>query len=96
MTKDTGGQAFPVPINSLKEERGMTLRDYFAGQALMGLLAQSPSSFLSSNKSAFEASIHAVKKRASEEEQEKQFYKMIVPTSYGFADAMIKEGNEND
>lgn len=45
-TKDTGGQAFPCinprydgnwnkdPINS-----GMTLRDWFAGQALAGLLA---------------------------------------------------------
>ena len=40
--KPTGGQAFPrsaregVPGN---EWKGMTLRDYFAGQALAGLLA---------------------------------------------------------
>lgn len=40
---ETGGSAFPVNTqgansqDSLNSESGMTLRDYFAGQALMGL-----------------------------------------------------------
>ncbi len=46
MSRDIGGQAFPtiitkfsgdVPIIEM-EERGMTLRDYFAGQALSGFM----------------------------------------------------------
>lgn len=50
--KDDGGPAFPIPIstcydggiyNTLEQScgknGGMTLRDYFAGQALMGLRA---------------------------------------------------------
>lgn len=44
-TKDTGGQAFPIPLapgpNGMLHsgEPGMTLRDYFAGQALAGMLS---------------------------------------------------------
>lgn len=34
MTKDTGGPAFPVPANAFNDMEGMTLRDYFAAQAL--------------------------------------------------------------
>ncbi len=39
-----GGQAFPVPpANSTSwPKQGMTLRDYFAGQALAGWLASYP------------------------------------------------------
>jgi hypothetical protein len=32
MTKDTGGPAFPVPLNAPWE--GMSLRDYFAAKAI--------------------------------------------------------------
>jgi hypothetical protein len=48
--KDTGGPAFPVPAElcqdlTVQEQRGMTLRDWFAGQALMGMMAsRNPSS----------------------------------------------------
>jgi hypothetical protein len=47
MTKDTGGAAFPVPeANRLSDgtycNEGMTLRDWFAGQALAGMLAANP------------------------------------------------------
>lgn len=35
--KDTGGPAFPGPFS---QDRGMTLRDWFAGQALAGMLAR--------------------------------------------------------
>lgn len=42
MGKDTGGAAFPCEGGSdsgLYADAGMTLRDYFAGQALSGLLS---------------------------------------------------------
>ena len=38
----TGGPAFPVECNienGFRDDTGMTLRDWFAGQALMGLMA---------------------------------------------------------
>jgi hypothetical protein len=31
---NTGGPAFPCPTISIGQHQGMTLRDYFAGQAL--------------------------------------------------------------
>ena len=35
-----GGPAFPIPESDYEDGRtGMTLRDYFAGQALAGILA---------------------------------------------------------
>lgn len=38
--RNTGGPAFPAMHFDLAEsEHGMTLRDYFAGKALQGLLA---------------------------------------------------------
>lgn len=44
MTKDNGGPAFPTDgfkydSREVPNREGMTLRDYFAGQALMGLVA---------------------------------------------------------
>ncbi|WPX87693.1 hypothetical protein [Pseudomonas asiatica] len=45
MSKDTGGPAFPAPINSGRVRQddshmnGMTLRDYFAAKALAGFSA---------------------------------------------------------
>ncbi len=40
MTSPTdGGFAFPVAAEGPQTSRGMTLRDWFAGQALNGLLA---------------------------------------------------------
>jgi len=41
MSIDTGGSAFPnPPMGGFGPEAGMSLRDYFAGQALLGLLAR--------------------------------------------------------
>lgn len=43
-TAGDGGPAFPTqPINTAKPEKysGMSLRDWFAGQALLGMLAHS-------------------------------------------------------
>lgn len=40
MSKETGGPAFPCTVYKLGEEHrfcGMTLRDYFAGEALKGI-----------------------------------------------------------
>lgn len=37
MAKDTGGPAFPSAMLTVS---GMTLRDYFAAQAMMGLLVR--------------------------------------------------------
>lgn len=45
--KDTGGPAFPIMIDDVRDFSsykdndltGMTLRDFFAGQALAGILA---------------------------------------------------------
>jgi hypothetical protein len=40
MTTDTGGPAFPAPAGVAHiTDQGMTLRDYFAAQAVQGLLA---------------------------------------------------------
>lgn len=41
MSVKDGGRAFPIPLGAGDDgdewRRGMTLRDYFAGQALMGM-----------------------------------------------------------
>lgn len=36
--RNTGGAAFPQPINPGEYGRGMTLRDYFAAKAMQGLI----------------------------------------------------------
>lgn len=48
MTKDTGGPAFPLDdVNrvdnfTIRQHQGMTLRDWFAGQALSGMSGAGP------------------------------------------------------
>jgi hypothetical protein len=39
MSKNDGGPAFPVGSETHPVDQGMSLRDYFAGQALIGMLA---------------------------------------------------------
>jgi len=58
--KDTGGPAFPMPsgpeprVNDATHfNEGMTLRDYFAGQALAAMHVQAYGSFLSIAKEAY-------------------------------------------
>jgi hypothetical protein len=47
-SNDNGGAAFPRPFSAIHEDAmfhaqsGMTLRDWFAGQALAGVLASWP------------------------------------------------------
>jgi hypothetical protein len=36
---NTGGPAFPVPVNALNDMEGMTLRDYFAAKAMAADMA---------------------------------------------------------
>lgn len=44
MTKETGGPAFPINVESEMTCLGMTLRDYFAAKAMQGILASFTSS----------------------------------------------------
>ena len=39
MTDKTGGPAFPVGSGDMRDPTGMTLRDYFAAQAMQGAIA---------------------------------------------------------
>lgn len=50
MTKDTSGPAFPVPAElcqdlTIEEQRGLTVRDYFAAKAMQGLMGRDWSDF---------------------------------------------------
>ena len=36
---NTGGPAFPVPVNAFNDMEGMTLRDYFAAKAMQSYVA---------------------------------------------------------
>lgn len=40
MTKDNGGPAFPVVCMNNVWSHGMTMRDWFAGMALQGIIAK--------------------------------------------------------
>ena len=37
--KKTGGPAFPCTSDVRKEDEGLSIRDYFAGKALVGILS---------------------------------------------------------
>ena len=52
MSKDTSPSAFPIPIGEATQahmynraQHGMSLRDYFAGQALAGFMGNSETRF---------------------------------------------------
>ena len=42
MGKNDGGPAYPVDRGNPRDPQGMSLRDWFAGQALAGFLASLP------------------------------------------------------
>lgn len=87
MNKPENPPAFPRPIGikqpdsrtAHEEQDGMTLRDYFAGQALQGMLA---------NPEFVKASV-----RQKSSSEETQWWHAI--TAYQFADAMLKERCKN-
>ncbi len=77
MTKETGGQAFPKN-GSLQDANcyGMTLRDYFAGQAVIGAIT---------NKAVLEELSKLEIKNCE------KYGTRLAKLSYAIADAMIKE-----
>lgn len=49
MAKDDGGPAFPRSVVT-QDSKGVSLRDWFAGQALVGLVAYNGTNGLESNE----------------------------------------------
>jgi len=86
MNIDTGGNAFPYSALTpdgptiYKDCKGMTLRDYFAGQALIGYSTKE-------NRKSLMATAKKMDVPMSPEDIDDQFAK----ASYLMADAMIKE-----
>lgn len=85
MSKDTGGPAFPCTNEQLTAGNsehgdaapGMTLRDWFAGQALAG--------FASDNTAL------SIKEGETVEEAHRRCWQMFANSAYVAADAMIAE-----
>lgn len=84
MTDKTGGLAFPVVYHDGDGQRyhnGMSLRDWLAGQALIGLLAEpvpeggSAAVYILSGRSTFEGS----------------YEERFACAAYKLADAMLRE-----
>jgi len=78
MSKDTGGQAFPAGLTIQKDlenivvnsqHQGMALRDWFAGQALAGMLSRKGSekmdTFMGIAEIAFEYADAMIKERTT-------------------------------
>ena len=53
MTKDNGGPAFPTTAGQVVYSHGMSMRDWFAGQALAGIMANSQFSVPKNTHQAF-------------------------------------------
>lgn len=84
MSKPDGGPAFPRPHSPNPHggmddgpEEGMSLRDWFAGQALVGWLA------------SFDEGIAA--SYDSEPEAWKEHQQEVAKVCFGYADAMLRE-----
>ena len=88
-TINDGGPMFPIPDrefangNWIYGHSGASLRDWFAGQALNGVLSQSPSGFMSSHWNIWEAA-------GNREKHENTTFDRIAMFSYSMADAMLK------
>ena len=80
--KDTGGPAFP-PHQSYASMQGMTLRDWFAGQALASIAGR-----------YMTAGIGAVDKAAVASGYTGPISGFIAFEAYGIADAMLAERNK--
>ena len=78
---ENGGQAFPLPVNTSLEYGGMTLRDYFAGQALIGM---------TTGQTTNEKFANWIK------EQPVTPNEWLGITAYTIADAMIAERNKKE
>ena len=81
MADKTGGPAFP-PHGYGDDDRGMTLRDYFAAQALAGMLSVDADTYV--------AQVDAAKKHRL------TYEKASAVKSYAIADAMLAEREKVD
>ena len=83
-----GGAAFPRPVSFSEEggthrgTLGMTLRDYFAGQALAGFVGQW-------EKEICEAGVDEISNEKRREGARADWIQRAAYTSYGYADAML-------
>jgi len=76
MSNNTGGPAFPVPgLAGNSDYDGMTLRDYFAAEALNTILGQYDFTFFEDDKS---------------EKEGETFALIVAKNAYSMADAMLK------
>ena len=88
-----GGAAFPRPVSFSEEggthrgTLGMTLRDYFAGQALAGFVGQW-------EKEIYEAGVDEISNEKRSERVRAEWIQRAANTSYGYADAMLAARNE--
>jgi len=89
-TKETGGPAFPTiavgPAGDLYGDHGMSLRDWFAGQALVGLIAKSEAMSNGGNKVTDTPVGHVISHEAVLETIESK-----ARGAYLYADAMLAE-----
>ena len=83
-----GGAAFPRPVSFSEEggthrgTLGMTLRDYFAGQALAGFVGQW-------EKEIYESGVDEISNEKRSERLRAEWIQRAANTSYGYADAML-------
>lgn len=78
---DNGGPAFPVLDLSKTQERGLSLRDWFAGQALAALIAKAPLTCTGENDPLGGLPIT--------QNQADEIAESMAVSAYEYADAMI-------
>jgi hypothetical protein len=86
-TKDTGGPAFPTSLNPDGPFGGMTLRDYFAGQALPEAVEDYDRKSRRAGDMKENVLPWACKALGTREE-------IIARQAYRYADAMLRERAE--
>lgn len=85
--KNTGGQAFPLPCSASPMggvhwgEEGMTLRDYYAGEALVGIISEVVA------EGEYPTSRVVIARWKKEDELPEEY---IATAAFKIADAMIK------
>ena len=77
--KDEGGPAFPVEAFAAQHAPGMSLRDWFAGQAMNGLASDTGDDPL------------PLSHDDTPDTARRRYWEAIAATSYEIADAMLKE-----
>lgn len=94
-----GGPAFPLPPVGTGDPRdgmaggspGMSLRAWFAGQAMNGILSQSPAGLFAPKRSIWEACFNHVKEEKGSETYMDDFAEIVAETSVVLADKLIAE-----